>query len=77
MTLFDLNPDVSHLMLDRELPDHDRLDRRARRGPDDRAAAIAARDVVARARHALGTRLIAVGSALTVDERPLPRSAVR
>ncbi len=77
VTLFDLNPPVDHLMADIETVE-----------PFDRAATTAwrtemtnrplgARGPVERARHALGTRLIAVGQALTLEERGVRTSAVR
>ncbi len=85
--MFDLNPAVDHLMLDRELPDpfdRDAPIRRPARGQtygDGATTATTATPTTAipssldRARHALGTRLIAIGSALTVDEPAARRTA--
>lgn len=71
--MFDLNPDVDHLMLDLELADP--FDRDAVR-PTPVAATGRRLDgrhpgpgLLRRAGHAIGTRLIALGSALTIDER--------
>jgi hypothetical protein len=67
--MFDLFPDVGHLMFDAVAPDvaHRReLTPRSHRGlPLDRA------------RTALGRRLIAIGAALAVEERAAGRSPAR
>ncbi len=68
-TMFDLFPDVERVMLDPEAPhaahQRDLASRPARRLPLDGA------------RRALGRRLIAIGSALAVDERAPERSLAR
>jgi hypothetical protein len=76
--MFDLNPAVDHLMLDQDLPD-----------PFDRDAAVRPRTAhfdpvepadhvrTRRLRHAVGTRLIDLGSALTMDDRSVRRPATR
>ena len=76
--MFDLNPAVDHLMLDRDLADpFDRDLPRPRRSYPDLPPVVPAMRGVERARHALGTRLIALGSALTLDERSTRRSVAR
>jgi hypothetical protein len=68
-TMFDLFPDVERLTLDPEAPyaahRRDLATRSPRRLPLDGA------------RRALGRRLIAIGSALAVDERAPGRSLAR
>ncbi len=76
--MFDLNPAVDHLMLDQDLPDP--FDRDAAVRP--RAARLDPVDPVdhartRRLRQALGTRLIDLGSALTVDDRAVRGPATR
>ena len=76
--MFDLNPAVDHLMLDQDLPDPFDRDasvrlRAARLDPIEPADGARTR----RLRHALGTRLIDLGSALTVDDRAVRRPATR
>ncbi len=67
--MFDLFPDVERFMLDPDAPHaahhRDLAPRAARRLPLDGA------------RRALGRRLIAIGSALAVDERAPGRSLAR
>ena len=77
MTLFDLHPNVDHLMLDRELGEpFDRAATTARRAavPDRPTGA---RGPLERARRALGARLIAAGTALTVEDHGVRTSAAR
>ena len=76
--MFDLNPPVDHLMVDLDLPDP--FDRDApRRRPiyRDLPPLTPGRTALERARHGLGTRLISLGSALTLDERAAPRTLAR
>ena len=76
--MFDLNPAVDHLMLDRDLADpFDRDLPRPRRTYPDLPRVVPALRGLARARHALGSWLIALGSALALDERSTRRSVAR
>jgi hypothetical protein len=68
-TMFDLFPDVEHRVLDHETP-HARHLRAL-------AARPRGRNPFERARHALGQRLIAVGSALVLEERATGRTLAR
>lgn len=76
--MFDLFPDVGHLMLDRDLADPFDRDL-AHRGARHQAAVPSGADggTIVRARRALGTRLIALGSALAIDEAPARHSLAR
>ena len=80
--MFDLNPGVDHLMVDRELPDpfdRDAPVRRAVRGQTygdgTTSTDTTGPGSLERARHALGTKLIAIGSSLTIDEPATRRTA--
>lgn len=73
--MFDLNPDVGHLMLDLDLRDPFERDVVVRGGgPPSGAVRSAVRPAHERARIALGTRLMAVGAALAMDGQPVRRS---
>jgi hypothetical protein len=67
--MYDLFPDVEHLMLDTEAPHaaHHRA----------LASHSTGRNPLADVRRALGRRLIALGSALAVEERATGRSLAR
>jgi hypothetical protein len=69
ITMFDLYPDVERLLLDPDAPHASH--RRALAAPSPR------RSLFDGARQALGRRLIAIGSALAVDERAPGRSLAR
>ena len=84
--MFDLNPDVDHLMLDLDLADPFERDSAIRATlPSAAGRELGVADhrdasgpgLARRAAHALGTRLIALGSALTLDERTVRRPATR
>jgi hypothetical protein len=72
MTMFDLYPEVEHLMLD--LP-ATRAGRMATEPPPPDGSH--APRPLARVRYAIGRQLILIGSALAVDERRAGRSAGR
>jgi hypothetical protein len=77
--MFDLNPAVDHLMLDEDLPDPFDRDTTIRR-PSWRvtdARTTTDRSRARRIRNAVGTRLIELGSALTVDDRAVRRPVAR
>ena len=76
--MFDLNPAVDHLMLDQDLADPFERDATVR-SRTSRLDAVEPADHARtrRLRHALGTRLIDLGSSLTVDDRAVRRPATR
>lgn len=76
MILFDLNPDVTSLLADAKAPGLS-LDREMT-GRVSLASPVASpRTIAARACRAVGLRFLAVASALTAEDRPLPHSATR
>ena len=77
--MFDLNPAVDHLMLDQDLPDPFDRDAPVHRTtwPDVDTLTAPVPGPARRVRHAVGTRLIELGSALTVDDRVVRRPATR
>ena len=76
--MFDLNPAVDHLMLDQDLADPFDRDAtvRSRTAPHD-AGEPADHARTRRLRHAVGTRLIDLGSSLTMDDRVVRRPIAR
>lgn len=73
--MFDLNPDVGHLMLDLDLGDPFERDVVVRgEGLPPGALRRTVRPAHERARIALGTRLMALGAALAMDGQPARRS---
>jgi hypothetical protein len=77
MILFDLNPDVDHLLADPERADHAAVDRWSGPGSGLDRSVVAGRSVAARACQSVGVRFLRMASALMVEERSVPGPATR